>query len=140
MSLPLLIGLLFSCGILMVLESRGLPTTLALHFKGDVKRETRWFAQYGQFACTLVAAILVWRIDSRGYVKSASFGLLLIVTATSIASMVIKRLLSRVRPGRENAGKFLGPHLHHANFRESFPSSHTRLCRGHDRDSLDALS
>ena len=31
----------------------------------------------------------------------------------------------RVRPGRENAGKFLGPSLKHANYRESFPSSHS---------------
>jgi len=33
--------------------------------------------------------------------------------------------VSRVRPGRENAGKFLGPHWRHANERESFPSSHS---------------
>jgi membrane-associated phospholipid phosphatase len=34
-------------------------------------------------------------------------------------------LIGRVRPGRENAGKFLGPTFKHANYRESFPSSHT---------------
>ena len=28
--------------------SRGLKTTLALSFKGDLKRESRWLAQYGQ--------------------------------------------------------------------------------------------
>ena len=38
---------------------------------------------------------------------------------------LIKRLVSRVRPGRPNAGKFLGPSWSHANFRESFPSSHS---------------
>ena len=118
-------GLLVACAGLMILESRGLRTTLALHFKGDVKRETRWFAQYGQFACTVVAALLVWRMDSHTYVKWAALGMLLIVLGTSVVAMGIKRLFSRVRPGRENAGKFLGPHLHHANFRESFPSSHS---------------
>jgi membrane-associated phospholipid phosphatase len=30
-----------------------------------------------------------------------------------------------VRPRRENAGKFLGPTWKHANWRESFPSSHS---------------
>jgi undecaprenyl-diphosphatase len=39
--------------------------------------------------------------------------------------MFVKRLLSRVRPGHENAGKFLGPTKGHANFRESFPSNHS---------------
>jgi membrane-associated phospholipid phosphatase len=125
MSVTLLFGLLAGCGILMALERHGLPTTLALHFKGDVKRETRWFAQYGQFACTVVAALLVWRIDARHYVKWAALGMVLIVLGTSVAAMGIKRLVSRIRPGRENAGRFLGPHLRHANFRESFPSSHS---------------
>ena len=39
--------------------------------------------------------------------------------------MVLNRGIGRVRPGREDAGKFLGPTFRHANFRESFPSSHT---------------
>ena len=39
--------------------------------------------------------------------------------------MILKRLIGRVRPGREDAGKFLGPTFRHANYRESFPSNHT---------------
>src|SRR6478752_9136101 len=62
-SLPLLLGLLTACAVMMVLERRGLPTTLSLGFKGDVKRESRWLAQYGQFVCTFVAATLVWQLD-----------------------------------------------------------------------------
>lgn len=125
MSYAVIVGLVAACAALLVLESRGLRTTLALHFKGDIKRESRWFAQYGQFACTVVAAVLVLRLDPRGYVKSAMLGMVLTVLATSLVAMAIKRLVSRVRPGRENAGKFLGPQLTHANFRESFPSSHS---------------
>ena len=41
-SLPLLIGLIVACIVMMVLEGRGVRTTLALTFKGDVKRESRW--------------------------------------------------------------------------------------------------
>jgi undecaprenyl-diphosphatase len=122
-SLPLLLGLLAACGVMLVLEWRGLRTTLALSFKGDIKRESRWLAQYGQSVCTAVAALLVWQLDvpHRRYVVPilvATFG-------TSVVSMVVKRLLSRVRPGREKAGKFLGPSLKHANYKESFPSSHS---------------
>jgi hypothetical protein len=70
-----------------------------------------------------VAAVLVWQLDA-GHpryplvILAATFG------ATAVAT-VLKRLLSRVRPGRENAGKFLGPSLKHANYKESFPSSHS---------------
>lgn len=122
-SLPLLVGLVLASGVMMILERRGLPTTLALTFKGDIKRESRWLAQYGQAVCTAVAAILIWQLDPahKGLVVpvvGATFG-------ASILATVIKRLVSRVRPGRENAGKFLGPSWKHANYKESFPSSHS---------------
>jgi membrane-associated phospholipid phosphatase len=123
MNLPLLIGLVVLCGVLMLLESRGLPTTLALKFKGDIKRESRLLAQYGQFVCTTIAALLVWQLDPPH--RRGAIVLVVAVLATSLVSTLIKRLLSRVRPGRENAGKFLGPHWRHANERESFPSSHS---------------
>src|SRR2546422_588145 len=48
-----------------------------------------------------------------------------IVAAASVAAMFVKRLCSRVRPGHENAGRFLGPTIRHANRHESFPSSHS---------------
>jgi membrane-associated phospholipid phosphatase len=122
-SLPLLIGLAAACAVMMVLESRGVPTTLALTFKGDVKRESRWLAQYGQGVCTVVAALLVWQLDPphRPFVVP----LLIATFGVSLLATLVKRLVSRVRPGRPNAGKFLGPTWKHNNAVESFPSSHS---------------
>ncbi len=123
MSLTFILILVFACGVMMLIERSGAPTTLALTFKGDLKRETRWLAQYGQGACTLVAALILWQLDAsrRRYVLA----MIVAVFGVSLVAMLIKRLVGRVRPGRENAGKFLGITLRHANFRESFPSSHS---------------
>ena len=99
---------------------------LSLSFKGDIKRETRWLAQYGQSVCTPVAALLILQLDPRPWrTNPARRGACSCHDVTSIACTVIKRLLSRVRPGRENAGKFLGPNWKHDNYKESFPSSHS---------------
>ncbi len=111
------------CAALMVLESRGLKTTLKLTFKGDIKRESRWLAQYGQAVCTALAAILMWQLDPPRRPKV--FALVAAVVIATVIATLIKRLVSRVRPDRENAGKFLGPSWSHANYRESFPSSHS---------------
>jgi undecaprenyl-diphosphatase len=119
----LLSTLIAACGILILIEKSGVRTTLTLKFKGDVKRETRWLAQYGQAVCTIVAAILVLQLDPQGRKFAAA-----ILTATfgvSIVAMLIKRMVGRVRPNRPGAGKFLGSTLSHENFRESFPSSHS---------------
>ena len=124
-SLPLLLGLLAGCAVFMVAEFRGLKTTLALDMKGDVKRETRWLAQYGQLVCTGVAALLVWQIDPSPARGRRALIVIGAVVATSVAAMLVKRLLSRVRPGHEGAGTFLGPTLRHNNRHESFPSSHS---------------
>ena len=123
----LLIILLAACAVLMLLERMGLPTTLELHFKGDVKRETRWLAQYGQSVCTPIAALLVYQLDPGSQVERMhrAIAVLAGVSAASVLTMLFKRSLGRVRPGRENAGKFLGPTWKHANYRESFPSSHS---------------
>jgi membrane-associated phospholipid phosphatase len=112
-----------ACAGMMVLERRGMKTTLHLTFKGDIKRESRWLAQYGQAVCTAAAALLIWQLDKprRGVVVPVIIAAL----GAGIVATVIKRLVSRVRPGRENAGKFLGPSWSHANYRESFPSSHS---------------
>jgi undecaprenyl-diphosphatase len=120
----ILIALLTACAVLFVLELLKVPTTLDLHFKGDIKRESRWLAQYGQSVCTPVAALLVWRLDP---IRSVHKGIMIVV-AVSLASLsctIVKRLLGRVRPGRPESGKFLGPSWKHANYRESFPSSHS---------------
>jgi membrane-associated phospholipid phosphatase len=124
MELWILLILLGACAVLFTLELLRVPTTLDLHFKGDIKRESRWLAQYGQSVCTPVAALLVWRLDPSKPVQKA----ILIVATVLLASLsctIVKRLLGRVRPGRPDAGKFLGPSWKHANYREAFPSSHS---------------
>src|ERR1700685_4058683 len=107
MNVMVLISLLVACGVMMLLEKRGLRTTLTLSFKGDIKRESRWLAQYGQSVCTPVAGLLIWQLDVKH--RRAAIVVVAAVIASSLVAMLIKRLLSRVRPGRENAGKFLGP-------------------------------
>jgi membrane-associated phospholipid phosphatase len=123
MSLTLIILLAAACLVMMLAETRGLRTTLHLSFKGDIKRETQFLAQYGQFVCSIIVAWLVARQDARALVAAAPIVVSLSVTA--VLCMVIKRLLGRVRPGRPQAGQFLGPSLRHASHRESFPSSHS---------------
>ncbi|HEY1629496.1 MAG TPA: phosphatase PAP2 family protein [Tepidisphaeraceae bacterium] len=123
MNEALFFGLLLACGVMMLLERMGAPTTLELTFRGDVKRETLFLAQYGQAVCTAIAAALIWQFDptNRRYVVP----LIAAVAGASLSAFILKRLLGRVRPRREYAGKFLGPTLRHANWRESFPSSHS---------------
>ena len=109
---------------MMLMEWRGLPTTLTLSFKGDVKRETRFLAQYGQLLCTLFTSLLIWQIDRTQGVRVCE-ALWAAVAGTTLFATIIKRLLGRARPRSEHAGKFLGPSFKHANYRESFPSSHS---------------
>ena len=123
MSLVLIGILLAACAVLRLLELRGVRTTLSLSFRGDVKRETAFLAQTGQSVATPIAAILAWQFDPHNI--KAPIAIVSSVLATSISCMILKRLFGRVRPNRENAGKFLGPSLKHANHRESFPSSHS---------------
>ena len=109
-SLPLLLGLLAACGLLMVLEFRGLKTTLKLEMKGDVKRETRWLAQYGQAACTAVAALLVLQLDPRPDHKTRALVVLIVVVAASVAAMLVR---APVQPGAarpRERGKISRPH------------------------------
>ena len=118
------IALAVGCAVMMFLEHGGLPTTLTLSFKGDVKRETRFLAQYGQLVCTFFTALLIWQIDvARGF--RVDEALWTAVIGVAILSTLIKRLLGRARPRSAHAGKFLGPSFKHANYRESFPSSHS---------------
>jgi undecaprenyl-diphosphatase len=116
--------ILGACFLLLILERLGLPTTLQLNFKGDVKRETRWLAQYGQAVSGIVAAAIVWELDKEQRIAKAA-SILIASIGAALVGMIIKRLLGRVRPNREHAGRFLGPTWKHANFRESFPSNHT---------------
>src|SRR5438093_10874328 len=106
MHVTVLILLVAACLVCFILERRGVRTTLDLQFKGDIKRESRWFAQYGQSACTPVAALLIWSIDPKPGLKPLM--LIAAVLAASLACLLLKRTLGRVRPGREKAGQFLG--------------------------------
>lgn len=127
MNVSLVIGLVIACIVLMILERLGVPTTLRLSFKGDIKRESQWLAQYGQAVCTAAAVALIWQLDPRPpeqRQKSVLVTIVAVATA-SISAFIIKRLLGRVRPNREQAGQFLGFTIRHDNARESFPSSHS---------------
>ena len=123
----------------MVLESRGLPTTLTLSFKGDLKRETRFLAQYGQMLCTFFTALLVYQLDKNRGLRICEALWSAVIGATAVSTL-IKRLCGRCRPRSPQAGKFLGPSWRHANYRESFPSSHTRVCGGVRRHSCIRIS
>lgn len=127
MSLTLLIILLAGTAALLLLEYRRLPSALNLPIKGDIKRESWWIQQYGQSICTPVAALLVWELDPAEDATRKAVTLVVTVAATSIVCAVLKRLFGRVRPGRDPAGKFLGPsfRLHGVSHRHSFPSGHT---------------
>src|SRR4051794_7359727 len=123
MNWPLLLILLIACGLMMLLEWRGVPTTLQLSFKGDIKRETAFLAQWGQSVSTPLAGLLVWQLDPLH--RRDAFIMVGGVIGASIVCFLLKRSLGRVRPNREHAGRFLGPSLKHANYRKIFPSSHS---------------
>lgn len=108
--------------VLFLLEKSGVPLVLQLSFKGDVKRETLFLQQYGQSVAGPLTVLLVWQLDNDSkHWKCAGISVL----AASVACFILKRLFGRVRPNRPDAGKFLGPSIKHANWRESFPSSHS---------------
>jgi membrane-associated phospholipid phosphatase len=124
LAIGIVIALAALSAIMMLLERRGLTTTLALEFKGDLKRETRLLAQYGQLVCTILTVILIYQLDqTRG--RQICKALVLAVFGATFVATGLKRVLGRVRPRRENEGKFLGFSWKHANYRESFPSSHS---------------
>jgi undecaprenyl-diphosphatase len=124
MSLILLGALLIPCVILILIERQGMKTTLSLPMRGDIKRESRFIAQYGQSVCAPLAALLVWELDTINPGKRA-LTIIVAAIAASLSSGIFKRLFGRVRPNREDAGRFLGFTMRHANWRESFPSSHS---------------
>jgi membrane-associated phospholipid phosphatase len=122
----LVFSLLSVAGVLMLVERLGAARPLNLRIRGDIERESRWLGQYGQGLCTIVIAALIWRLDPRRTPLDWSVAWYPLVGAAAIAStcFLLKRLLGRARPGRPNAGRFLGPVWRHDSHRESFPSSH----------------
>ncbi len=134
MNLWIVLSLLAVAGIFMILELRGAPVVLQLAFKGDIKRESQWLAQFGQAVATLAAMALIWAFEKSSTEKGwrnipmyyyKPIAICGTVLTASLTVYIIKRLTGRVRPNRENAGKFLGFSMQHANWRESFPSSHS---------------
>lgn len=123
MNLILLTGLVVGCVLLLLVERMGVPTTLELKFRGDIKRESQWLAQYGQAVCTIIAGALIWQFDPSH--RQAILPIFVAVASASVSAFILKRLLGRMRPKRVNAGRFMGPSIGHDNARESFPSSHS---------------
>jgi membrane-associated phospholipid phosphatase len=121
-------GLCVACILMMIAERRGAPVVLTLRLKNDIKRETRFLQQYGQFTCCTIVVAIVFCLGGSQW-RGHGEGIVVPLAAAPLVAgglgMFVKRLLSRVRPGHENAGKFLGPTKGHANFRESFPSNHS---------------
>jgi undecaprenyl-diphosphatase len=120
-----LVLLLAAAAGCMVVERFGWRTTLRLPFKGDIKRESRFLAQYGQMVCTAIVAVVVWQLDPDRSRKGRIVPTVVAVVLASMAAFLLKRLFRRVRPGHPQAGRFLGPSFGHANYQESFPSSHS---------------
>ena len=125
MHLWLFLTLAAASGFMMFLEMNGVPVVLQLPFKGDIKRESQFLAQFGQAVATLIVMALIYSFEHNRLGGRKAIAVLAAVFGTSIGCFIIKRLTGRVRPNRENAGKFLGPSFKHANWRESFPSSHS---------------
>ncbi|HQY89378.1 MAG TPA: phosphatase PAP2 family protein [Tepidisphaeraceae bacterium] len=115
-------ALLAGAIVFLILEARGKRTTISLSFKGDLKRESAFLQQYGQSVCTPLVAWLagIAARDWRPFVLVCAA-----VLANSFSVFILKKLFGRVRPNRENAGKFTGFSFKHDNKKESFPSSHS---------------
>ena len=121
----LVFSLLAAAAAFMIAETRGLPVVLQLPFKGDIKRESLFLAQFGQAVATLITAWIMYAFEQTPLGARKALVTIGTVFTASVACFLIKRSCGRVRPNRENAGKFLGPTWKHANWRESFPSSHS---------------
>ena len=72
MNVTFLVSLSLAALALMLVESFGKLGGRELRLKGDIKRETRWLAQYGQGTCVVVAALLIWRLDSAAFPAAAT--------------------------------------------------------------------
>lgn len=109
------------------LERRGRLGSPPMEVHGDVKRETHFLSQYGQFTCLLVACAMVLSLDGLDQWRRA-LALFAASVITLLSTHAAKRIFGRIRPGRERdgypAGAFLGPTWRRLSWRESFPSSH----------------
>lgn len=83
----------------------GLLEGLGLH--GDVRRELLALQQYGQFSFTVIAAILIWRLQPQR--TRRLLDLALAAGLTALAATLIKRLTGRARPPFGDPWAFVGP-------------------------------
>lgn len=119
---------LLSAGFAMViwerLTRRGAPE---IQVQRDVKRETQFLGQYGQFSCLAVACALILSVGGLDQWRGAA-ALIAAAVLTLLITHAAKRFFGRIRPGRERdghlRGAFLGPTWRRLSWRESFPSSH----------------
>ena len=127
MSAAVAIAFSLSTIAFLFIELRGCRTSLQLEFRGDIKRETAFLAQYGQAVATPIAGWLMAIARADGWPGQLRvFAVVCLpVLATSIICAMLKRSFGRHRPNRERAGEFTGPDWKHDNKRESFPSSHS---------------
>ncbi len=113
--------------VAVMLERRGRLASPAIEVQRDVKRETQFLVQYGQFMCIVIACALILTLDGLDDWKRA-LALALSAVITLGVTHAAKRLFGRIRPGRERdghaKGAFLGPTWRRLSWRESFPSSH----------------
>jgi membrane-associated phospholipid phosphatase len=103
---------------------RGAPE---IQVQRDVKRETQFLGQYGQFSCLAVSCALILSVGGLDHWRAAA-ALVVAAALTLVTTHVAKRFFGRIRPGRERdghlRGAFLGPTWRRLSWRESFPSSH----------------
>ena len=122
-----LLSLLAASALLILVERAGVRMTLELSFRGDLRRESQWLAQYGQFVCTFFIAGGMFCLRPNPW--PATLALWGAFGAAAGGAGIVKRLTGRVRPrlhlGWMRPGAFVGPTWKHAGWRESFPSSHT---------------
>src|SRR5262245_49398446 len=83
-----LVGL---CAVLLIIEWLGAPWILQLSFKGDIKRESQFLAQYGQSVATPLAALLVWQFDPTHW--KYPIVIIVAVCTASASCFFFKRLL-----------------------------------------------
>jgi hypothetical protein len=116
---------------LLLAERAGVPVRFAWRMGGDVRRESRLLEQYGQVACALIVALLIWHLDPPRRRLLPVFAAALLLTAG--VALTGKTLIGRDRPEAAAAAAARaqspdavpGEPIERPSERESFPSAHT---------------
>lgn len=104
--------MLYVLGLLGIALLIPIDQTLAdladrLRLGGDVRTELLALQQYGQFAVTVIAGVLVWRLDPKRTRRVLDLGLAAVSVA--LACRIIKQLTGRARPMFGDPIAFVGP-------------------------------